>query len=207
MRRVILAVAFIGLGASAAKADTAFLVLPTQYNPGAPFTVQVGIGPVGHLLLYSIDVVVQTVVPVAGQLSLVPPAAASSNYIFSLAHHFSATVTAPDAMGYRINLAESIQSHTPPDVVPGVNDRVATLTFQTSPTLTGPIQFVIDQNTLIVEGDGFGEVSNNVARPKLVPAGPAVSPQTVPEPSAILASLIGGLAIVARSMRYRLTTR
>ena len=133
-----------------ARADMVTLDLPSSYTPGTAFTVNVGLTPVSNLGLYNVEVVFRTPGAIGGLLTIDPPAAATSGYVFPSPINFlaSSNVSGTD---YRLTLSDFTLSLTGPDVVAGVNDKITSLTVRPSTSLDFPITVFIDRSSLFID--------------------------------------------------------
>jgi len=94
------------------------LSVASEYTPGTPFTVQVGLSPVFNLGLYNVEVVFRTTDPVAGLLSVNAPSAAGSGYVFPTAVNFFGS-RLESGNEYRGTLSDFTHAATGSDVVGG----------------------------------------------------------------------------------------
>ncbi len=133
----------------------------------------------------------------AGLLSIDAPNAAAAGYVFSAPDFFLAT---PSLVGdqYRLTISDFTLDNPGPDILSGVNDRIATLTVRPSAALTGPIRLFVDPAGSFLE-DGDGNPLPLGTTPSFV-----IAPSAVPEPSSLILATSGvGLLLVRRRLLRR----
>jgi hypothetical protein len=155
---------------------------------------------------YNIDLVVQSNIGTAGVDFFFDAAAtmpASTNYVFPSATNFFDTATVDSAIRHRITLTDFDFSGV--NVVAGVNDRVATVVFQTVATFDGSLSVFVDTPLLILDTpdaeptpvSGFSAIQADIDA-----AGP-LDLTPVPEPTtALLLLVLGGSVGVWRERRF-----
>lgn len=196
--RTALALAVITVAAtSPARADFVILDLPGGYTPGTPFTVGVGLSPVSNLGLYNVEVVFRTTGPAAGVLSVTSPQAAASGYVFPSASNFLASPVV-SGTDYRLTLSDFTLGAAGTTVIPGVNDRITSLTVNPASTLSGPITVFVEPTSLQLD-DPAGMSLLGTGSP---PAG--IIPAAVPGPPAWACGVCG--LVVLGAFRRRLAT-
>jgi hypothetical protein len=179
--------------------------LPSSYIPGQAVSFEVRLPDITDLGSYNIDVVIESTIGTAGVDFFFDAGAtmpASSNYIFPSAANFFDSVTVDSAPNHRITLTDF--DFTGVDVVTGVNDRVATVVFQTGPTFGGSLSVFVDAPLLILDTpaieptpvSGFSAIQADIAA-----AGPAVL-MPVPEPTTALLLVLGATVGAWRARRF-----
>ena len=185
------ALVLILLSVGSARADMVTLSVSSEYTPGTPFMIQVGLLPVSNLGLYNIEVVFRTPDPVAGLLSVVDPSPAGGGYVFPTADNFFGSRVA-SGNEYRVTLSDFTLAPTGPDLAGGVNDRLATLTVLPAAGLTANIDVFIDRTSLFIDdANGLSLLTDG-------PLPTATVTSTVPAPAGLV-----GLAGVALTLAAR----
>ena len=175
-----------------ARADMVNLSAPSTYTPGVPFTVSVGLTPVQNFGLYNIELVFKSSGPTVGLFTVDSPVASTANYPFFTAENFLATGLGSGNQ-YRLTLSDFLLDPNGPDVVLGLNDRIADLTGRPSNSLTGPLSIFVERNSLFLDD------ANGIS---LLSSGPlpaiSVKPNAVPAPAGLICLASGMLAIAIR---------
>lgn len=181
------------LSVGSVRADMVTLSVASEYTPGTPFTVQVGLSPVFNLGLYNVEVVFRTTGPVAGLLSVNDPAAAGSGYVFPTADNFFGS-RVESGNEYRVTLSDFTLDPTGPDVAGGVNDQLATLTVLPAAGLTSSIDVFIDRTSLFIDDANGLSLLTDGTLPTAT-----VTPTAVPAPAGVIG--LAGVVLVLAARR------
>jgi len=168
------------------QAGSVLLETPTEYAPGDAFTVGVRLSAVSNLALYNIELVFRTSGQPASLLTISPPEAPASGYVFPSTEYFLATPQIWDDE-YRITLGDFLLTSPGVDVLPGVNDLVAVLTVSPAAGLIGPITVFVDSDSLFLD-DPEG---SSLLTPGTPPSALVTQTQAVPAPGSLVGALIG----------------
>ncbi len=196
MNRFALA-ALAALAACSARAEFVTLAAPATYTPGTPFTVNVGLTPVSNLGLYNVEVVFRAAGASGSWLTIDPPAAVASGYVFPSADNFLGNSLAGGGE-YRLTLSDFTLDPTGPDVTAGVNDRIAVVTLRPAPTLTTPIEVSIDRTSLFVDDAAGNSLLGDGPLPVAVVSPVSTEPAPVPAPAGIVLMGIAALVFAVR---------
>ena len=195
--------------------------LPAAYVPGDPVTFDVTLVGAENLASYYIDLILTAESATVGADAWFDvPAPPDSQYVFfngpNDTDNFWAT-TATFGLQHFLSLSDLHDPDgdgtlDPVDTVAGVNDLIATVTLQTSPSLTGRLFLAFDAATLELDTHledpyeepipipGFTELQETLAS-----AEPTELPE-IPEPS-LLALMAAGAAVASLRRRRRSITR
>ncbi len=165
--------------------------LPSSYIPGQPVTFNVRLPAITNLGSYNIDVVLESTTGTAGSdffFDVATAAPSVTNYVFPSTDNFFDAVNVDSPSQHRITLTDFDLVGV--NVVTGVNDRVATVVFQTASTFDGPVSVFIAAPLLILDTPNitptpiqdFETLRNDIA------AAGAIELRSVPEPSSLLMS-------------------
>jgi hypothetical protein len=191
---------------SHANAAPIQLVFPeSTYEPGSPLLGSI-ILPTGitDLGAYEIQISIVGNAPTAGVdygFDLTATAAAASMYVFSSDDSFFDTVLTDSATSQTL-LLTGFTLDAGIDVTTDVNDRVADIVVDTSPSYTGPLIFSIDANSLILDSPTGNEIEQAATiRADIAAATPITI--VIPEPGAV--GLWAMVAVMCARRRRRLT--
>lgn len=151
----ILVVPALAAAISAGPAEAAPILLSgleSQYTPGEPQTVNVTLPAIADLGSYNVDLVLTSDTGVAGTDFFFDAAAtgpAAGNYVFPSSANFFDAANLDAARTQRLTLTDFDFSGV--DVIPGVNDQVATVTINTRPGFFGTLSLSVDSAGLILD--------------------------------------------------------
>ncbi len=181
--------------------------LPSSYPPGQPVMFDVRLPAISNLGSYNIDLVLESSVGSAGvdfffDLAATMPAAAS--HVFPSSANFFDAVNTDSSTRHRITVTDFDFAGV--NVLPGTNDRVATVVFRTAPTFNQPLQLYVDAPLLILDTpdpvptpiEGFEALQNDIAA-----ASPIELP-AVPEPLSLSLGASAFLTIFILGLRRRI---
>lgn len=125
--------------------------LPSNFQPGESFAFDVIIPQTTSLASYQIDLLLSSTTGTAGSDYLfgdVTPA--TSGYVFPSNADFGDGTNLESSMLQRLSLSDfDLDGHS---TVAGVNDRIATVSVQTSAAFMGSLELSVDANRLILDG-------------------------------------------------------
>jgi hypothetical protein len=161
--------------------------LPSSYTPGQPIAFDVHLPAITNLGSYNIDLVLESAAGTAGVdffFDVAATVSAATNYVFTSPANFFDAANVDSAMRHRITLTDF--DFVGVDVVPGSNDRVATVVFQTDATFAGTLELFVDADGLILDTPvvtptpvpGFDTLRADIAASEPIELDP------IPEPSA-----------------------
>lgn len=177
--------------------------LPGFYTPGEQVSFDIELPAVTNLGSYNIDVAMESNAGTAGidfYFDVEATAPAAMKYIFPSTANFFDAATIDSVIRERVTLTDF--NFVGINVAPGVNHRVATVVFHTSPTFNGSLSVYVDASLLILDTPdivptpvpGFGELQLDIA---------AATPDrltAIPEPASVLllSSWIAGACVRRR---------
>ncbi len=181
--------------------------LPNSYTPGQPVKFDVHLPGVDNLGSYNIDIALESNVGTAGIDYFFDAAAslpAAAHYVFPSTSNYFDAVTVDSATRDRFTLTDFDFSGV--NVIPGTNDRVATVAFRTLATFHGALSVFVDAPLLILDTSdmvstpvsGFSAIQDGI-----VSAG-AVAVTPVPEPTNVLLLMVGAAAGFLGRLRVNL---
>jgi hypothetical protein len=194
--------AAVAFGSSAAAAPLQLIVgAPDSYVPGQPVAFEVRLPAIANLGAYNIDLALESNAGTGGvdfYFDVAGTIPASANYVFPLAQNYFDAATTDSSTRHRLSLTDFDLAGV--DVVPGANDRVATVTLRTSSTFNGPLSLFVDAPLLILDTPDivptavvqFAAIQSDIAA-----AGP-FELSAVPEPSALFLVLVMGAAAMIK---------
>jgi hypothetical protein len=170
--------------------------LPPAYQPGGPVAFEVQLPAITDLGSYNIDLVVEGSVGIAGTdffFDVGATGPASTNYVFPSTANFFDAENIDSPTQHRITLSDF--DFVGVNVVPGTNDRVATVWLQTLASYTGSLNIFVDASNVILDTpdeeptpvQGFAAIQADIQEAGAVPL------PVVPEPSSVA---IYGLALL-----------
>lgn len=180
--------------------------LPSSYQPGQPVSFDVVLPAISNLGSYNIDLVLESTTGTAGtdfyfDVAATTPAAAS--YVFPSSANFVDAANTDSATRHRITLTDFDLAGT--NVVPGTNDRVATVVFRTLPTYSGALSLFADAPLLLLDTPdavatpvpGFQSLQNDIA------AAEHTTLTLVPEPTSVTVVVLQFTLVLAVCRRGR----
>ena len=160
---------------------------PSTYQPGQPVEFDVRLPAVSNLGSYNVDLVLESAMGTAGvdfffDVSATIPA--SANYVLSSSANFFDAANVDSPTRHRFTLTDFDFAGV--DVVAGINDQVAHVVINTTPTFAGQLSIFVDADGLILDTpdinptpvSGFDALKSDIAA-----SGP-IGIDPVPEPSA-----------------------
>jgi hypothetical protein len=173
--------------------------LPSSYTPGQPVAFDVRLPAITELGSYNIDLVLESTSGTAGVdffFDVAATAPTVTNYIFPSAVNFFDAVNIDSPSQHRITLTDFDVAGV--NVIPGANDRVATVVFQTTSNFDGPLSVFVAAPLLILDTPNvvptpvpsFDAIQDDIAA-----AGP-IDLTPVPEPSTLYFGAVVLITIV-----------
>lgn len=167
------------------------------YVPGQPKSFEFRLPPVSNLGSYNVELLLTSPTGVAGtdfyfDASATAPAA--SNYVFSSAENFFASVNVLPGNTHSLTLSDF--SLTGTNVVAGMNDAVASIVYRTSPSFNGVLSMSLGEDTFQLDTPALNPtpVGGYSAALAAVAADVSVEVSPVPEPGALA---ICGIAMLS----------